>query len=68
MKESLICIYFFGFRLEDQIPDHMTLSIFSNEIVAKKPYESLLKAINKELEKHQAIVKTGMIVQYEYPP
>ncbi|XOD67034.1 MAG: hypothetical protein ACMUEL_03220 [Flavobacteriales bacterium Tduv] len=31
-------------------------------IVAKKTYESLLKKINKVLEKHQAIVKTGVIV------
>ncbi|XOD68050.1 MAG: hypothetical protein ACMUEL_09330 [Flavobacteriales bacterium Tduv] len=35
---------------------------FRNEIVAKKAYEPLLKKINKELEKNQAIVKTGVIV------
>ncbi|XOD68214.1 MAG: transposase [Flavobacteriales bacterium Tduv] len=46
---------FCGFRLEDQIQDHTTLCKFRNEIVAKKTYKSLLKKINKELEKHQAI-------------
>ncbi|XOD67263.1 MAG: hypothetical protein ACMUEL_04630 [Flavobacteriales bacterium Tduv] len=46
----------------DKIPDHPTLCIFRNEIVAKKAYEILLKKINKELEKYQAIVKTGVIV------
>ncbi|XOD67481.1 MAG: hypothetical protein ACMUEL_05925 [Flavobacteriales bacterium Tduv] len=42
--------------MEDQIPDHTILCRFRNEIVAKKAYEHLLKKINKELEKHQAIV------------
>ncbi|XOD67358.1 MAG: hypothetical protein ACMUEL_05180 [Flavobacteriales bacterium Tduv] len=49
MKESLSC-------------DHTALFKFSNEIVAKKIYECLLKKINKELEKHQVIVKTGVII------
>ncbi|XOD67180.1 MAG: transposase [Flavobacteriales bacterium Tduv] len=62
MKESLSCMRFCGFQLEDQIPAHTTLCRFRNEIVSKKAYESLLKKINKELEKHQAIVKTGVIV------
>ncbi|XOD66505.1 MAG: transposase [Flavobacteriales bacterium Tduv] len=48
MKESLSCMRFCGFRLEDQIPDHTTLCRFCNEIVAKKVYENLLKKINKE--------------------
>ncbi|XOD67146.1 MAG: hypothetical protein ACMUEL_03900 [Flavobacteriales bacterium Tduv] len=39
-----------------------SLCRFRNKIVAKKAYESLLKNINKELEKHQVIVKTGVIV------
>ncbi|XOD68178.1 MAG: transposase [Flavobacteriales bacterium Tduv] len=62
MKESLICMRFCGFQLEDQIPDHTTLCRFRNEILAKKTYEYLLKKINKELKKHQEIVKIGVIV------
>ncbi|XOD66807.1 MAG: transposase [Flavobacteriales bacterium Tduv] len=62
MKEALIFMRFCIFRLEDQILDHTTLCRFCNEIVAKKVYESLLKKLNKELENHQAIVKTGVIV------
>ncbi|XOD67926.1 MAG: transposase [Flavobacteriales bacterium Tduv] len=62
VKEPLSFMRFCCFRLEDQIPDHTTLFRFRNEIVAKKTYECLLKKINKELEKHQAIVKTGVIV------
>ncbi|XOD67304.1 MAG: hypothetical protein ACMUEL_04890 [Flavobacteriales bacterium Tduv] len=48
--------------MEDKIQYYMTLCRFCNEIVAKKAYELLLKKINKELEKNQAIVKTGVIV------
>ncbi|XOD66579.1 MAG: hypothetical protein ACMUEL_00555 [Flavobacteriales bacterium Tduv] len=50
------------FSIGKSDPDHTTLRIFRNEIVAKKAYESLVKKINKELEKHQAIVKTEVIV------
>ncbi|XOD66913.1 MAG: hypothetical protein ACMUEL_02495 [Flavobacteriales bacterium Tduv] len=50
------------FRLENQIPDHAILCRFRNEMVTKKEYELLLKKINKELEKHQAIVKIRVIV------
>ncbi|XOD68041.1 MAG: transposase [Flavobacteriales bacterium Tduv] len=52
VKESLSCMCFCDFLLENQIPDHMTLCRFRNEIVAKKAYKRLLKKINKELEKH----------------
>ncbi|XOD66631.1 MAG: hypothetical protein ACMUEL_00845 [Flavobacteriales bacterium Tduv] len=55
----LFCFFLIGIsdpRLYD------SLCRFCNEIVAKKAYELLLKEINKELKKHQAIVKTGMIV------
>ncbi|XOD67235.1 MAG: transposase [Flavobacteriales bacterium Tduv] len=62
VNESLICMRFYGFRLEDQNLDHTILCRVRNEIVAKKAYERLLKKINKELEKHQAIVKIGVIV------
>ncbi|XOD67378.1 MAG: transposase [Flavobacteriales bacterium Tduv] len=62
LKESLNCVLFCVFRLEDQILDHTTLRIFRNEIVVKKEYECLLKKINKKLKKHQTIVKKGLIV------
>ncbi|XOD66932.1 MAG: transposase [Flavobacteriales bacterium Tduv] len=62
VKKSLNHMCFYVFRLEDQIPYYTTLCIIRNEIVAKKEYESLLKKVNKGLEKHQAIVKIGVIV------
>ncbi|XOD68292.1 MAG: transposase [Flavobacteriales bacterium Tduv] len=43
VKDSIDCMRFCGFRLEDQILDHTALCRFRNEIVAKKAYELLLK-------------------------
>ncbi|XOD66760.1 MAG: transposase [Flavobacteriales bacterium Tduv] len=51
VKEYLSCMQFCGFRLKNQILNHTALCRFRNEIVAKKAYKSLLKKINKELEK-----------------
>ncbi|XOD67081.1 MAG: transposase [Flavobacteriales bacterium Tduv] len=62
VKKSLSCMPFCGFQLENQILDHTTLCIIRNEIVAKKAYDRLLKKINKELEKYQAILKIEAIV------
>ncbi|XOD68210.1 MAG: transposase [Flavobacteriales bacterium Tduv] len=62
VREYFSFIRFCGFRLEDKIPNHTTLCRFRNEIVAKKAYERLLKKINKELGKHQVILKTRVIV------
>ncbi|XOD67783.1 MAG: hypothetical protein ACMUEL_07740 [Flavobacteriales bacterium Tduv] len=56
------CIRFCGFRLEDKILYNTTLCRVRNKIIAKKAYERLLKKINKELGKHQVIVKIGVIV------
>ncbi|XOD67401.1 MAG: hypothetical protein ACMUEL_05445 [Flavobacteriales bacterium Tduv] len=36
VKESLSCVRFFGFRLENQIPYHTNLCKVRNKIVAKK--------------------------------
>ncbi|XOD67033.1 MAG: transposase [Flavobacteriales bacterium Tduv] len=36
MKESLSCMRFCGFRLEDQIPEHTNLCRFRNEYSSQK--------------------------------
>ncbi|XOD67629.1 MAG: transposase [Flavobacteriales bacterium Tduv] len=35
IKDSIDCMSFCDFRLEDKIPSYTTLCIFRNEIVAK---------------------------------
>ncbi|XOD67751.1 MAG: hypothetical protein ACMUEL_07525 [Flavobacteriales bacterium Tduv] len=51
---------FFNWKIRS--PDRMALYRFHNEIVVKKAYELLLKDINKELRKHQVMVKIGVIL------
>ncbi|XOD67721.1 MAG: transposase [Flavobacteriales bacterium Tduv] len=40
VKDSIGCMRFCGFRLEDQIPYHTNLCRVRNKIVAKKAYEA----------------------------
>ncbi|XOD67563.1 MAG: hypothetical protein ACMUEL_06410 [Flavobacteriales bacterium Tduv] len=52
VKEFLNFVHFYGFLFEVHIQNHTNLCIFSNEIIAKKEYECLLKKISKELKSH----------------
>lgn len=48
--------------MEEVAPDHSTLSRFRTTLTQTKAYEKLFKQINKQLEKHRIIVKSGAIV------
>jgi IS5 family transposase len=43
-------------------PDNSTLSRLRTELTQKRVYEQLFKSMNKQLEKHQIIVKKGVLV------
>jgi IS5 family transposase len=51
-----------GISLDNPVPDHSVISRFRTELTKKGVYEKLFKAMNKQLEKHKIIVKTGAIV------
>jgi len=51
-----------GISLDNSVPDHSVISRFRTELTKKGVYEKLFKAMNKQLEKHEIIVKTGAIV------
>jgi IS5 family transposase len=53
---------FCDLTLEQSAPDHSTLSRFRTIMTKNNAYDKLLKAMNKQLEKHKIIVKTGVIV------
>ena len=53
---------FCGLKIEEFSPDHSTLSRFRKEMTEKKVYDTLIKALNKQIEKHKIIVKNGVIV------
>ena len=53
---------FCGLNLEDPVPDHSILSRFRSELIRNKGMDKLLLAFNKQLEKHQVIIHTGLKV------
>ena len=62
VNDSISFSRFVGVSLDSSVPDHSVISRFRSELTKKGVYEKLFKAINKQLEKHKIIVKTGAIV------
>lgn len=62
INDSISFSKFCGLTLEQVAPDHSTLSRFRTQMTKVKAYEKLFKELNKQLEKHKIIVKTGAIV------
>lgn len=62
INDSISFSRFCGLNLEQIAPDHSTLSRFRTAMTNAGAYEKLLKEINRQLEKHKIIVKTGAIV------
>lgn len=62
VNDSISFGRFVGISLDDSVPDHSVLSRFRTELTQKGVYEKLFKELNKQLEKHKIIVKTGAIV------
>lgn len=62
INDSLSFSYFCGMTIEQVAPDHSTLSRFRTALTKKETFEQLFTSINKQLEKHSIIVKTGLII------
>lgn len=62
LNDSISFSKFCGLPLDKSTPDNSTLSRFRTELIQKKVNEKVLKAMNKQLEKHQIIVKNGILV------
>ncbi len=62
INDSLSFSYFCGLSIEQTSPDHSTLSRFRTAMSKENIYEKLFKELNRQLEAHKIIVKTGAIV------
>ena len=62
LNDSLSFSKFVGLPSEESSPDHSTISRFRSLMSKHKAYDTLLKEINNQLEKHQIIVKKGVLV------
>lgn len=59
VNENLSAMMFCGLHLEDDVPDHSTLSRFRKEIVSKKAHDRLLRKINNQLKQKGIVIKKG---------
>lgn len=62
VNDSISFGYFCGLTIDQVAPDHSTVSRFRSAMTKAGVYQKLFKEINKQLEQHQIIVKTGAIV------
>lgn len=62
VNDSISFSRFVGISLDDSVPDHSVLSRFRTELTEKGAYEKVFKALNKQLDKHKILVKTGAII------
>lgn len=62
VNDSISFSKFVGLALDESVPDHSVLSRFRKELTEKKVYDKLFRELNKQLDKHKIIVKTGVIV------
>jgi IS5 family transposase len=62
VNDSISFSRFVGISLDTPVAEHRVISRFRTELTKKGVYEKLFKAMNKQLEKHKTIVKTGAIV------
>ncbi|SFF69549.1 transposase, IS5 family [Salegentibacter agarivorans] len=62
VNDSISFSYFCGLHIDEIAPDHSTLSRFRTIMTKAKAYQSLFEEINKQLESHGIIVKTGALI------
>lgn len=62
LNDSISFSYFCGMNIDEVAPDHSTLSRFRTALTKTKTYEKLFSSINSQLEAHNIIVKTGIII------
>jgi IS5 family transposase len=68
INDSLSFSNFLEMSVEDTAPDHSTISRFRSLMSNHNVYEELLNEINKQLDEHHILVKTGVIVDASVVP
>lgn len=62
LNDSLSAMRFCELDLEDSVPDHSTLSRFRTALTNAGAMDKLLSTINRQLERKELIIKTGIKV------
>lgn len=59
-NENLSAMAFCDLQLESEVPDHSCLSRFRSALAKNDGFEALLTEINRQMEAHGILVKTGV--------
>jgi transposase, IS5 family len=62
INDSIKFTKFLGLSLEDSVPDHSVISRFRKELSEKNALNKVLGELNRQLTKHNIIVKTGVLI------
>ena len=68
LNDSISFSQFAGLSLDAKSPDHSVLSRFRTELTKKQVYEKLFEELNRQLEKHKVIIKSGAIIDASITP
>lgn len=68
VNDSIAFSDFIGLPLNETAPDHSLVSKFRTELTKTRAFEKLFKEINRQLEKHGVLVKTGAIIDASITP
>lgn len=59
VNDSFSAMRFCGLDIEDDVPDHSTLSRFRKELAEKKAYDRLLRKLNNQLKEKGIMLNNG---------
>ena len=62
VNDSISFNRFCGLSLADPVPDHSIISRFRTMMTAEGGWDALLAEVNRQLEDHHLLVKTGVLV------
>ena len=62
VKDRISFSRFVGVSMDDNVPDHSVISRFRTALTNSGAYEKLLNEVNKQLEEHNILLRTGVIV------
>ena len=68
LNDSISFSRFVGLSLESKSPDHSVLSRFRTHLTSKGAYQELFRELNRQLEVHQVIIKSGAIIDASLTP
>lgn len=62
VNDSLSAMRFCNLSLENNVPDHSTLSRFRRELIRCEGLEKVFEAFNKQLNEHRLVIRRGVKV------